>query len=86
LAEREALPPFAAVRVSRRGEYLGWAMLCCRASFLAWVRKLRVLPAFGVSARMRPGFGRKRFSLSALKNVPPAENTENSPISGYGAG
>jgi len=30
------------------------------------------LPAFGVSDRMRPGFGRKRFSSSALIGAAPA--------------
>ncbi len=58
-AEREALKGArAAPRASR--------LLCWRASFFAWVRKLLALPAFGVSDRMRPGFTRKRFSSSAL--------------------
>ena len=50
------------------------------------VKKLLVLPAFGVSDRMRPGFGRKRNSSSALKDTPPAGNAENRPVSGHGAG
>ena len=42
------------------------AACCCRVIFLTCVKKLLVLPAFGVSDRMRPGLGRKRFSSSAL--------------------
>ncbi|MCM0752378.1 hypothetical protein DEA98_17435 [Brucella pseudogrignonensis] len=47
--------------------------------------KLLVLPAFGVSDRMRPGFGRKRFSSSALMGATPAKTAENRLIWAYGA-
>src|SRR3546814_18252323 len=61
-------------------------LLCWRASFFACVRKLLVLPSLGASARMRPGFGRKRFSSSALMEAPPAKIAENRAIGGHGAG
>src|SRR5690606_33118353 len=44
-------------------------LLCWRAAFLACVRKLFALPAFGTSDLMRPGFGRKRFSSSPLMSA-----------------
>ncbi|MDK8872016.1 hypothetical protein QPR87_05240 [Paracoccus sp. SSJ] len=53
--------------------------------FLTCVKKLLVLPAFGVSDRMRPGFGRKRFSSSALKGATPAQTAGKPPICAYGA-
>src|SRR5690606_4180734 len=67
---RDALPLFPAApdteRINDRVADLDGPFLCCRASFFAWVRKLFALPARGVSERMRPGFGRKRISSSAL--------------------
>ncbi|MEN5083089.1 hypothetical protein ABE438_11440 [Bosea sp. TWI1241] len=39
---------------------------CWWAIFRTFVRKLLVWPAFAASERMRPGFGRKRLSSSAL--------------------
>src|SRR5690606_18253847 len=87
---REALPPLAGGDDRERddddADDRDGLLLCWRASFFAWVRKLLALPAFGVSTRMRPGFGRKRNSSSTLKSAPPARNVGNCPISGHGAG
>src|SRR5690606_31339798 len=56
------------------------AACCCRVIFLTCVKKLLGLPALGASDRMRPGFGRKRFSSSALKGATPAKTAGNRPI------
>jgi hypothetical protein len=86
LLARETFPLFPAepevVRDGDRdadGDDLPGMLLCWRASFLAWVRKLLALPSFGASARVRPGFGRKRFSSSALMSAPLAKKMPNPP-------
>jgi hypothetical protein len=53
--------------------------------FLTCVKKLLGLPAFGMSDWMRPGFGRKRFSSSALMGATPEKTAEKRPIWAYGA-
>jgi hypothetical protein len=57
-------------------------LLCWRAIFFAWVKKLLALPILGASARTRPGLGRKRNSSSSLKAAPPGRDHGKQPISG----
>ncbi|WP_241490715.1 hypothetical protein [Sphingomonas sanguinis] len=61
-------------------------LLCCRAIFFAWVKKLLALPSFGASDRTRPGFGRKRISSSALMGAARAEIYGDPAFGGHGAG
>src|SRR5690606_31894889 len=78
--------PLAVGDLPGRGDDLDGPVLCCRAIFFAWVRKLLVLPVRGASERMRPGFGRKRISSSALMDAPSAKTQENRAIGAHGAG